>query len=135
MMLHSKIIAAGLGASIALAGVVPASAMPSVGSSKVTQSAPQGSLVNVRRGRNGALAAGAAIAGVGILAGAAIANSNRYGYAEPYYYDGPVYASPPPAYYVPAPVYAAPPAYYYEPPAYYAPRRGYYTTGREHNYR
>ncbi|GGE47164.1 hypothetical protein GCM10007276_25380 [Agaricicola taiwanensis] len=122
MMLRSRLIATTVGVAITLTSAYSASAMPGVGtgSAAVRSGAPDNAIVEVRRGRNRAFAAGAALAGVGILAGAAIANSNRYGYAEPYYYEAPpVYVEPPPVYYTPAPVYVEPPAHYYAPPPYY----------------
>lgn len=128
MMLRSKIIAAGVGVAVALTMAGPAGAAPLASASSGTVAAASqqdASLVQVRHGRKGAFAAGAAVAGVGILAGAAIANSNRYGYAEPPYYAPPPVYYAPPAYYEPAPVYVAPRRYYS------APAYGYYEYGYE----
>jgi hypothetical protein len=138
MMRRSHLVSAAVIAAVAFTGVTSASAGPigAASSDAVARTSSESSIVQTRSGRHRAFAAGAAVAGIGVLAGVAAANAgrnyNQYGYAEPYYYEPPAYYAPPPVYYEPAPVYQ-PRVYYSAPYGHYYGPRGTYS--REFNYR
>lgn len=138
MKRRSHLLSAAVVAAVALTGVSSASAGPisAATSDIVARTSGESSIVQTRSGRHRAFAAGAAVAGIGVLAGVAAANAgrnyNQYGYEQPYYYDAPPAYYAPPVYYQPAPVYQ-PRVYYSAPYGHYYGPRGTYS--REFNYR
>lgn len=143
---RNRLIIGVAGAALVVSGLTPALAapVPAAASSRAVEAgSDQSGVIDVRRGRNrrAAIVGGAAL-GLGLITGAAIANSQpAYGYGYPVYgepaygyggyygdpYYEPYYAQP---HYYPAPrppvVYRAPPRRviyeerYYGGPAYQA---------------
>jgi hypothetical protein len=91
---YALTVGAGL---LALSFAVPASAAPVLSNTAAVKSATDAQVTEVRWRSGAAVAAGV---GAGIIAGAAIANSNNYYYSDPYYAPayGPSYYSVEPDY-------------------------------------
>jgi hypothetical protein len=118
MTISRNILGIGFAGLLALSAVVPVSAAPLLSNTAAVKSAADAQITQVRWRNSGAIAAGV---GVGLLAGAAIASSQRPYYSDPYYAPGyaPGYYAAEPEYYAPAPAYG----YYgrnpYSSPRYY----------------
>ena len=125
MSISKHVLGVGVAGLLALSAALPASAAPVLSNTAAVKQASEAQTTPVRWRGGGAVAAGV---GVGLLAGAAIASSNRGYYADPYYAPGyaPAYGqgyyAPEPEYYAPAPSYG-----YYSGNPYRSPR---YYNGR-----
>ena len=113
---YALTVGAGL---LALSFAAPVSAAPVLSNAAAVKSATDAQVTEVRWRSGAAVAVGV---GAGLLAGAAIANSqNGYYYSDPYY-------TPPPAYY-----YSPEPDYGYYGYTYSGPSRRWYNGRRDTN--
>ena len=110
MNISRNVLGIGVAGLLALSAVVPASAAPVLSNTAAVKSAADAQTTQVRWRPGAGVAIGV---GAGLLAGAAIASSQRPYYSDPYYAPGPTYYGPAETYYEPAPTYEVAPSYGY----------------------